>query len=235
MRSGKGVLAGLAMGWSVALHAGAATLPFTEEFSTGDSEWRNPASAAPVHVSSGGRDGGGFIRVAFDFEGTSADQSRVVFRGGTSGGPASGGAFVGDWIDEGVGSLTAWVRHDAAEPITFFARFAAPANFPGATAVAFAPVAPGPDWTQLFFAIDPTNPQFVSFEGSDFDTVFSDIGIVQIGLSVPAALAGQDQEVSFDLDTVGIAPVVPEPALSPLLLLALAALRTRRPRRAVAP
>jgi hypothetical protein len=234
MRRGRGVLAGVVV--VMVAVAGAApawglTLPFTEDFSTDDSDWKGSASAAPTFVDTGSQDGGGFIRTLSNFGSASAGDTRVIFRGGTSGGPASDGAFVGNWIDDGVGSFTAWVRHDATSPLSFFARFAGPANFPGAIALAPGPVAASDEWTQLFFAIDPDNPLFVSFEGTSFETVFSSIGIVQIGVSVPGALAGLDQSFSFDLDTVGIAALVPEPALSTLLWLCIGGLAARRRQR----
>jgi hypothetical protein len=72
----------------------------------------------------------------------------------------------------------------------------------------------------------------VSFEGSTFDTVFSNVGIVQVGASIPSSLAGVDQVVHFDLDRVSIRGV-PEPGPAALLALGLgcAALVRRHTRR----
>jgi hypothetical protein len=195
--------------------ASAATVPFTEDFATGDAGWRgNPNSVGSLDWSSAG-----YVSEVFNFAASTAGgQGPVLFRGPVS---ASGGNFAGDWLTDGVSEIAFSVRHDAEVPITFFARFAAPMGFPGAIAVAFAPVASSADWTQLVFAIDPSNPQFIGFEGSDFTTVFSSIGTVQLGVVVPEALAGVDADVQFDLTS---AATVPEPAgLAALALAALAA------------
>jgi hypothetical protein len=115
------------------------------------------------------------------------------------------------------------VRNNAPAPVNFFARFVSPAGFPGAVAVEFAPVLPGA-WTEITIPIDPANPQFISFETSDFNTIFSSIGRIQVGVQVPASLAGNPGSFSFDLDQVSI---VPEPA-SVMLLMGLGVLGLRR-------
>jgi hypothetical protein len=213
---------------SLANHSLAASVPFVEGFDTGTSGWLDNASSSLSFVASGGQDGG-YVATQFNFVGSSAGgQGPVLFRGNAT---ASGGAFTGNWIIDGVGTLSAWVRHDADVPLTYFARFATPAGFPGAIAIDFTPVASsaGPDgWTRIDFAIDPASTQFVSFEGSDFASVFSSVGRVQIGVSIPAALAGVDRVVRFDLDTVGIAAAAPEPASCAALLALLGALALRR-------
>ena len=101
-----------------------------------------------------------------------------------------------------------------------FVRFASPFNFPGAVGVVFIPVLPG-QWTPISVDIQEGNPQFITFETTDFNTVFSNVGNVQVGVSVPPALAGQDIDFTFDIDKVTISgPAVepPEsvPAISPL-------------------
>jgi hypothetical protein len=206
--------------------AHAASLPFTEGFDAGTSGWLNNGSISLAYVASGGADGGGHVATEFNFVGqVVGGQGPVLFRGNAS---ASGGGFVGDWIADGVATLTAWVRHDSDVPLSYFARFAGPGGFPGAIAVDFAPVlaSSGPDgWTRIEFAISPASPQFVSFEGSDFATVFSDVDRVQIGVSIPAGLAGVDRVIHFDLDSVAITP---EPAGLSLALLSLGTLGARR-------
>jgi hypothetical protein len=222
-----GVLAALCLLCTVApSHAGAATLPFTEGFSANASGWLDNASGALTHSASGGQDGAGFVSTQFNFLGSTAgSQGPVLFRGNAS---ASGGAFTGNWLTDGVATLSAWVRHDADIPINSFARFAAPAGFPGAIAAVFTPVAPGSNWTRISVQINPSNPQFVSFEGSDFNAIFASIGRVQIGASIPAALAGVDRVVHFDLDSVSIAGAVPEPSALAVLGLVIGGLAARR-------
>jgi hypothetical protein len=65
----------------------------------------------------------------------------------------------------------------------------------------------------------------VTFEGSDFATVFGNIGNLQIGVDVPAELAGMNRVVTFDVDKVSI---VPEPTTLTLLAPGLAWLMRRR-------
>lgn len=193
--------------------ARAAIVPFTEDFATDAAGWRDSAGTASLSwQSAGGPDGGSFVSGVFNFANSATDDTVVQFRGQDEFG-SSGGAFVGNWIADGVSEFTAYVRHDAGVPLNFFVRFSGPANFPGGTAVSFAPVPTG-TWAPITIPIDASNPQFVSFEGTDFDTVFGNVGHVQIGVSVPEGLAGVDAPVSFDLDKVAI---VPEPAVLTLL------------------
>jgi len=219
--AGAGMAALLALALPVAPGA-AATVPFTEAFTTGDDGWRgNPNTVGSLDWSSGG-----YVTEVFNFVGSTAGgQGPVLFRGPVS---ASGGSFAGDWILDGVSEIRALVRHDAPSPVTFFARFASPFGFPGAIAVAFAPVASSTSFTELVFGIYPGNPQFIGFEGSDFATVFSSIGTVQFGVVVPEALAGVDANYAFDLSSVS---TVPEPGVLGALALAACAvsgaIRTR--------
>lgn len=215
----------------IAASGSAATIPFTEEFSANDSNWRanDNIPGSLTWKATGGADGGGYVSTTFNFvSSTPGAQGPVLFRGHGSA-DASGDAFVGNWLTEGVDEFSIWVRTDSTVPVNFFARFASPQAFPGAIAVAFTSVASSGDWTKLVFAIDPSNPQFVSFEGSSFNAVFGNIGNVQVGVSIPTVLAGVDQVVRFDLDGVGI---VPEPPALTLVLATVAALAVRRVRSA---
>lgn len=210
--------------------ASAATVPFTEEFTDGASGWFNAAGSATVGwQASGGPDDGSFALTEFNFVASAADDTPVLFRAQDEFN-SSGDVFEGNWIADGVTEFSAFVRHDAGMPLTFFTRFASPFNFPGATGVSFVPV-PSDTWTRISFAIASDSPQFVTFEGSDFDTVFGNIGHVQIGVSVPEALAGVDAPFSFSIDKP---TVVPEPGT--LVLLGAAACGSgvcrRRKRRA---
>jgi hypothetical protein len=132
---------------------------------------------------------------------------------------SSGHAFEGNWIVQNIGQFSALVRHNAPLPLSFFARFSGPGNFPGGTAVKFAPVLPN-TWTELSFDIRPSNPEFVTYEGTSFNTVFSNVGHIQLGLSVPAALAANSTAFMFDIDKVSIARAIPEPSTLVALLLA---------------
>lgn len=201
------------------------TPPITENFNTDAANWRNSAGTAELDwISSGSFDGSAFASGTLNFMNSVEGDTPIAFRAQDEFN-SSGNAFVGDWIAGGATEFSAWVRHDAAVPLSFFTRFSSPFNFPGAIAVEFAPVLPN-TWTQLTFAIDPNNPQFISFEGSDFNSVFSNVGHIQIGVDVPLALAGLDQTFTFDLDH---ARLIPAPgAVSLFALSGIVALRRRR-------
>ena len=199
-------------------------VPFTEDFDFDAANWFDTSGANPVEwVPAGGPDGGAYVRTIFSFVNSLPDDPAVLFRGHDEF-DSSGDAFVGDWITEGVSDFSFFIRHHAPLPLTAFTRFASPVNFPGAVAIGFVPVVPDV-WTQIPIAIDPKNPQFITFEGTDFETVFSNIGNLQIGVIVPKELAGLDADFIFDLDKVSI---IPSPAAVPLVVMGLLLTRRRR-------
>ena len=210
-----------------------AATTFTESFDDSNESWDSSVrEIAATHVSSGGADGGGYITNNLDFSANTPgmNESISVIRGEVEApNIASGGAFVGNWIADGVSTFSVSVRHDSTVPLTFFARFADPNNFPGAIALNFAPVFAN-TWTELTFAIDANNPAFVSFEGQTFESVFDNIGDIQIGVSVPDALAGSTDSFTFDIDSASVVVVdsVPEPSTSLLALLGLGFLARRK-------
>lgn len=223
----------LCMGVTFPTTAFGLTSPFTENFDADAANWLNSNSTALLDFNAtGGPDGSSYASGAFNFLNSAEDDSPVILRGTSSiVGASSDGAFFGNWAAGPIASFGVQVRHDADLPLTFFTRFADPNNFPGATAIHFAPVPPN-TWTLLEVPINPANPQFVTFEGESFETVFDNIGNVQIGVSVPAALAGVDQEFHFDIDQVSI---VPEPAAGTLTSFAALGLWTVIGRRRARP
>lgn len=200
----------------------AATVPYTESFASDASNWRNSAgSAAATYITTGGSDGGGFIQQPFSFGGLNVGDTPVLVRG-QSNFASSGNNFFGNWLTDGVTEFRAYVRHDAPVPINFFSRMArTPA--PGAVGVEFTPVLPN-TWTEISIDIAAANPQFISFEGSDFGFVFSDIQRLQLGVQVPGGLS-PTASFNFDFDQITI---VPEPSSLALLLLGGLALRRVR-------
>jgi len=197
-----------AVSFVVVSTAGAAIVPYTEHFNADAANWYNATSTATVDwESTGGPDGSGHVSTTYDPSGAVEGNTPVLFRAQDEFG-SSGNAFVGDYIAEGVTQFSAWVRHDASVPLNFFVRFSTPISFPGAVAVDFTPVQPN-QWTLISFSIDAANPQFVSFEGSNFNAVFSNVGHIQAGPSIPAELAGTTDLVTIDFDEVSITP---EPA-----------------------
>lgn len=206
--------------------ASASLVGATETFDAGSANWTNAAGTAFLDwFPGGGPDGSAYASGTFNFAGSNAGDTPVLLRAEAPAG-ASAGAFFGDYITAGVTELRFSVRHDGPVPMTFFTRFATAGNFPGATAIVFAPVFSN-TWTELSIAIDPANPAFVTFEGSDFSTIFSNIGRLQFGVSVDAGLAGFDQPVRFDIDNVRLIPAPGGIGLAGMLLIAGA--RRRRP------
>ncbi len=209
---------------ALAATAAATTVPFTESFTADAANWRNGAGTATATWSgTGGADGAGFISDTFSFANSVENDTPILLRGQSNFG-SSGGALFGNWITDGVTEYRVSIKHDAPVPLNFFTRFASPAGFPGAIGLGFAPILPN-TWTELVIPINPANPQFISFEGADFNTVFSNVGRVQVGVSVPAALAGNPNTFTFDVDEVTL---LPEPTtLTAIALAGLALLRRR--------
>ncbi len=208
---------------ATAVSVQAAVVPFTEDFVADNAAWKDAVNTDLGFVAAGGPDGSGYVTGTFDFQ-AQADGATPVLLRGQDGFDSSSDAFVGNWIADGVTGFSTYVRHNAAVPLTFFTRFVSPFNFPGGVALDFAPVLPN-TWTKITFDISAASPQFISFESSDFNTVFSNIGNVQLGVSVPTALAGSTTVVTFDLDQPTITP---EPATAGLMTVgALLALRRR--------
>lgn len=206
--------------------ASASIVPFTEDFSASASNWYDAMGANPVSWNmAGGPDGGAYVSTSFNPSASAANDNVLLFRAQEELN-SSGNAFVGNWITDGVDEFSFLVRHNATAPVNFFARFASPVNFPASVGVGFIPV-PANTWTPVTIALP--NPALI-YEGPFvFADVFDDIGHVQLGLAVPAALAGVDQSFTFDVDKVSI---VPEPSAALLLGVAISAMAARRRRRA---
>ena len=188
-------------------------VPFTEDFSSGASNWLNGSSAAPTWSATGGVDGGGHISAPGAI--SAGGFGTIVFRGNASA-DASGDAFVGDWIGGGVIAFSAYVSHDAPVALNFYARLDAGAGRAGSS-IDFS-VAPGA-WFQLNVPIVNSSTSFQSYGAGTFATVFNGIQNVQIALSSTQDPSTAGQTYNVSLDRVA---TVPEPKT--ISMLALAAL-----------
>lgn len=230
MRSFVALLNPLAFAMAVSIvspTASAGELAFTETFDTGNANWANSASDAFVtHVPTGGVGDSGYVSTVRTFAEIENGTS-VTFRGQDEFN-SSGGAFEGNWIDLGYTGVSYAVRHNAPVPVSFSARVSRPDNFPGATAVIFGPPVLPNTWTTLDFDFSRGSPSIVTFEGSNYDTVFSNVGHVQVTVSVPAGFEMSQAPVTFDLDNVSVS--TPEPTSLVLLSLFGLAAYSRRNR-----
>jgi hypothetical protein len=199
--------------------ASALTPPIAEPFDTGVNYWRDAALADLTFQPTGGADGG-FAQAQFNLVNSqggavgSREASTMVIRGRSLAVPgvgeltASDGLFFGDWLANDVGAFSVMVRHSAPEPLSFFARFAGPNNFPGVAANIAEPVEPN-EWTELIVPMDLTSSQW-ALEGSSPAPALSNVGRIQLGFYAPTSLAGIDQNYSLDIDNVRLL-AVPEP------------------------
>ena len=195
--------------------ASALIVPFTEDFTSGASNWLNGASTAPTWSAAGGVDGGGYISAPGAI--TAGGFGTIVFRGNGSA-DASGDAFVGDWISGGVSTFTAYVSHDAPVALNFYARLDAGSGRAGSS-VDFS-VAPGA-WFQLEVPIVNSPTSFQSYGAGTFATVFNGIQNVQIALSATQDPSTAGQTYNVSLDRVA---TVPEPGTLGLVASGLGAL-----------
>lgn len=225
-------------GWFVAVLAGgvmsvcpltarAATVPFTEDFTSGPANWFvDSAGTMPLsHHASGGPDGGAFVSNEFALRGEGSLEVASLFRAHQALG-ASGGAFTGNWLSDGVTELSFFIRHDAhvSTSLTFFARMATAANFPAVVGLSNAVVPPN-EWTEILLPITPAD--ITPEPPGTFAGVLSQVGNMQIG--VQARGDSGPEFITFGLDKVSI---VPEPATLALLLsVAVPAVLRRRERR----
>ena len=130
----------------------ATTVPFTEDFDNGPSNWFDaPGTGLLDWIASGGPDDGAYVTTLFMVPDPLPPFGSTLFRGQDEFG-SSGGAFEGDWLADGVSEFSFWIRHDAPVAVDAFVRFASPENFPGAVGLAPGPIAPN-TWTEITVAV----------------------------------------------------------------------------------
>lgn len=209
------------------------TVPFTETFSTNDSNWLNGDSSAPTWHSTGGIGDTSYISWTapeFTSSGGFGDPLKIMFRANNSA-DASGDAFVGNWISGGVIYLTLSVRHNYDTDLNFYARLAGTGGAGASLSndESLFGIAPN-TWTTITIEITDSDPPFTSYGSSTFNGTFSNIQNLQFGLYLPDATTFTN--LRLDVDNVSI---VPEPGTSALLVAgalgaAFAAWRRRKSR-----
>lgn len=214
-----------AIAFTVVSPASAAILGFNESFSAGSANWRNSNGATDLAwFATGGPGGLAYASSTFNLSSTTVGGfPPTVIRAHASYGSSAGG-YVGDWIAEGATGVTFLFRHDLTEAVTVTGRFATPTNAPGASAIANTVVLPN-TWTLITFDLREGSPDIISLGGGTYQAIFSNIGNMQFGFTVPTALAGQNIDGHFDITDFTI---VPAPGGAALMLLAAVARRRRR-------
>lgn len=217
----------------LATPAAALTVPFTENFSTNNSNWGLASSPSSTYISApyvatGGPNGVGDGYITSLHTLGSSTQGQVIFRG-QNGFDSSGDAFVGNWLTAGITQLRFFVRHNAEIDLTIGARFGVSNNSPAASVLNLDKVSPNV-WTEVRIPITNAVTPGISYnqEGGTFAGVFGALGNLQI-LAQRETLATGTQ-VQFDVDRISIVPEPSSVVLAGLGLgaLALAAWKRRR-------
>ena len=166
---------------------------FTETFDTGHSNWLDVAEMLLDYNATGGNPGGYIADTPAMF-----DSGGTIFRGHDNF-MSSGNAFVGDWVADGVTTLSFDVLHDSPVDMTFLARIATSSgfstNFPAFIAFNPVPVSAG-SWSTVTLNVTNTSPFLINEGagvGATHATVFSNVLKIQIlaePVPEPTGLAG---------------------------------------------
>ncbi len=197
---------------------------YTEDFTNSSANWANFNSSGQLsHSATGGPDGGGYASGPRSFAGLASGPSEVtVILRARPGGiwNSSGNAFSRNWQAEGIGEVSAYVRHNMGVDLTYFLRVAAGVGSPGHVYTSGISV-PSGQWTPITFDVARDSAQLVSPENGTWDTVFGGnvARHVQFGVFVPGGFSTDTTAYNFDVDKVTI--TAPEPASGVLTLLGL--------------
>ncbi len=211
--------------------ASGAVVTFTETFNTNASNWLNGASAAPTYNATGGIGDSGFISYTSTFTSGAtgsfpgADPLQLLFRGNNAA-DASGDAFVGNWLSDGVLSLSVAVRHNYTTALDLYVRLDAGSGRAASLAPSYT-IEPNV-WTTFTIPITDSNPPFLSYGAGIYSNVFNSIQNVQFGLYVPASTTFTNLRMDLDNVTVN---TVPEPSAAISLLGGVGLLLLHRRRR----
>lgn len=189
-----------------------ATAPYTENFPVDVANWGDgPGTNFLTFVPSGGPDGSSYASTDLSGFGV-AEGTRVTLFRAQNNFNSSNHAFEGDWTSSGIVQFSHYVRHNAPVALPFWVRFATPSNFPGVGGDLFTLVQPN-TWTKLTYNISPAeinNTLFPEGPPSFYNSVFSNVGRIQIGYTMPAGFNTDQNAYTFGIDQASIA--VPEPA-----------------------
>lgn len=219
------------LGAFAAVDARAVTVPFTESFDSGVAGWENNTNNPLAFTATGGSDGGGFATGTYNFNGFvpgPGGSGPIVLRASAADN-ASGGAFLGNWLTAGVGSVTAMVRHNAPEAMTYFLRLATVANSPAGAFQSTLNVEANV-WTQITFPMASCTD---AGPPGACNTALVAVGNFQIGTNAPVGLLDDNVAYAFDIDQVTLNPI-PEPGTALLFGLGLAGLAAAGRREALA-
>ncbi len=205
--------------------ASAAVVGFHESFTSGSANWRGASSATTLSWSSSGGPGdASYVTSIHNLSTTQAGgYPQTVIRASASAG-SSALAYAGNWAAEGVTGVSFWFRHNLAESLMMTLRVASPQNYPAASAYDGVSIAAN-TWTLVEFDLRATGGEWASFEGTSYGVALSNVGNMQIGFQVPASLAGQNINGSFDMTGFSVVP-----APGAIALVALSGLVSRRRR-----
>jgi len=186
--------------------AHASIVGFTEGFDDGPANWRNFNGSADLDwFAAGGPSDSAYASGLRNLSNLSAGGFPATVIRAQLDYNSSGGLFAGNWIEAGVIGVSFDFRHNLAEAIQVTARFATPNNNPGASAETSFFVAPN-QWTSIYFDLTPDSTDIISFGSGNYQSIFSNIGNIQIGFNVPMSLAGQNFDGRFDIDNFTIIP-----------------------------
>ncbi|MFG0256824.1 MAG: hypothetical protein ACF8GE_02875 [Phycisphaerales bacterium JB043] len=197
----------------------------SEMFESGASGWDNGPRSGLTWFGSGSFDGSAYVSTSASFTSNVLLDPVVLFRGEAG---ASGDAFDGNYLAEGVTGISFQVSHDASVPVHMFVRYSVPSFFPGVIIERFIDIDAG-SWQEILIPLTHNPPDFVLTEEAvgTFPAVMSDVGNIQIGVTVSDDLAGLAGPFTFNLDQVTI---VPAPGVGAALALsgAFGLMRRRR-------
>jgi len=208
--------------------AHASIVGFNESFTANSANWRNSNGSADLAwFATGGPTDGTFARSTFNLSATTVGGfPPTVIRAASSYGSSSG-AYVGNWITAGVTGVNFMFRHNLTEAVSVTGRFATPINTPGASTVSTITVLAN-TWTRISFDLREGSSDIISLGGGTYAAIFSNIGNMQFGFTVPASLAGQNVNGNFDITDFNIVPVPSAVALMGIAGCLGAASRRRR-------